>query len=412
MTGALLVVLFAMGALGADAPLPSFLGGAALCGLGLAAALRRAPPLPFWFGTATITVLALVSASQGRLALAAPELAVLSGCAGAFACGALGGSETRAARRAASLVLWTLLGVLVLAFVAHAADPDSVMGRPKPYHQGRLTGPFLSANTMATLCVVGLALALPAVARAGRGAATGGPSGALRWLESVGRKGLGAGLVVLFGTACLLLTGSRAGIAAGLLVVGATMLWGRRGLSRSGLLIAGALLATVFAASGSVLGDRLAGVGADGNGRQILWAACLAAIAEAPWLGAGLGAFPRAIAPHAAPETAGVLAAQGAAHNVALHWLVQTGVLGTALGALTLASLARTLIGGLRRRRRGRWLLRGALLAFGAALLHGQVDYALEVPALAWLLSLVVGLGAGVATGETALADRRARPRG
>ena len=399
---------------GGDTPLPSLLGGAALAGLGAVAAWRGGVPPVFWSGAALVAALGGLSAARGGLALAAPELGALAGAGGAFVVAASTGATTPTARRAAQILTWWLLAVLALAFVAHAADPDAVLGRPKPYHQGRLTGPFLSANTMATLSALALCLGIGGAVRAGAGA-----GGVLRWLDALGRRGLGAVLLALFALACLLLTGSRAGLAAGLVGAGWIALWQGRAAGRSfggrlpTLLLLAAPVLLLVAVSGGVLGDRVLGVGTDGNGRLVLWRACLAAFAEAPLLGHGLGSFPRALAAQVTPETAPVLAVQNAAHSLPLQWLVQTGLLGTLGGLAVLVHLGLALRRGLRRRR-GRAALRVGVVALGVVFLHGLADYALEVPALLWTLSLIVGLAAGTAGrtagGRSAVRDRRAAP--
>lgn len=418
---ALLVVTGALAALGGDTPTPSYLGGAALAGLGAVAATRAGVPPVFWSAAALIGLLAVLSAARGQFFLAGPELAALIGAAGAFAVGAGAGGRTADAHRALQLVAWWFLLVLALSFVAHAADPDAVLGRPKPYHQGRLTGSFLSANTMATFSALALCVGVGGAARAAR--RSGG--GVLRGIEAVGRQGLGAGLLVLFALACLLLTGSRAGLAAGLVSALALGVWESRagrtaqhstaqGSTAQGgavrlwplALLAAPILLLAFASSG-VLGDRLGGVGTGGDGRLPLWRASAAAWLDAPLLGHGLGSFPRALAARVTPETAALLSVQNAAHNLPLQWLVQTGVLGTLAGLAVLCHLGATLRAGLARRRRARSVLRIGAACLGAALLHGLVDYAVEVPAVLWTLCLLLGLAGGAAHGATAVTDRR-----
>ena len=404
---AVLVALSGTLALGADSALASYLGGAAMAACALIAGGRARMPSAFWVGLGTLAVAGLRSA-WGNWWLAGPELAAMVGIAGAFAVGVQCGADTARARRA-MLVLTMALGALaVLAFAAHVADPDAVLGREKPYHAGRLTGTFLSANTAATVCALGLVIGLAGLSRAVRGT-----SGVLRAVEAAGQRGLAPGVLTLFAGACLLLTGSRGGILAGL-VGAAVVLMPRGGLRKvrwPALAGAAGVLAVAALASGSVLGDRLADVGAGGSGRADLWAASVAAWREAPWFGHGLGSFARALAGQVTAETAPVLGTQGAAHNAPLQWLVQTGVVGTALGTVTLLMLARTLTAGLARRRRGRWIVRAGLAGLIVFALHGLVDYAFEVPAATWWLALVCGLAAGVAGGGSARQERRAAPR-
>ena len=391
-------------ALGADAALPSLVGGAAFCALALLSGQAAPLPAAFWLGAATALWLAVRAAITDGLGLAAPELGAMAGIAGAFAVGVQAGHVPARVKRAAAVLTAALGAFAVLAFVAHVASPDTILGRPKPYHRDRLTGTFLSANTAATLAGLGLVLGLAGLRRAASG------SGSIaRGLDAIGRGGLASGLLAVFAATCLLLTGSRGGLLAGLagsavvLVPGA----GRR-LGVPAAVGLGAVCLLLLAVSGSVLGDRLAEGAADGSGRASLWAVSVAAWAEAPVFGHGLGSFARAVAPHVTAETAPVLAVQGAAHDAPLQWLVQTGLVGTALGALTLAALARRLIRGVATGRRGRWIVRAALAGLAVFAAHGLVDYAFEVPAATWWLALLTGLGAGAARGEAEVTQRRA----
>ena len=409
------VVTAALLARGGDTPVVSLLGGGALAGAGAIAARSAPVPPVFWSGAALATALGAVAAFRGGLGLAAGELGALAGAGGAFVIAAAAAARTADARTALRVLTWWFVLVLGAAFVAHAADPTTVLGRPKPYHAERLTGPFLSANTMATFCAIALCVGMGGAARA-----VSGTGGALRGLEALGRHGLGTGLLVLFALPCLLLTGSRAGVAAGLAGAGAIALWQARGRGRapgraaggraSALVLLAAIGIVLAAASADVLGDRVLGDGADPNGRLILWRASLAAWAEAPLFGHGLGAYPRALATQVTVDTAAALSVQNAAHALPLQWLVQTGLLGTISGFAVLAHVAWTIRSGLVRRRRARSVLRVGSVALLVALLHGLVDYALEVPAVLWTLSILVGLAVGAAGGGGPVRERRARP--
>ena len=410
------VALVATAWFGADGALASYVGGLLFSGLGAASLATKRPILPpaFWIGGALAAALAARAALAQRLFLAGPELAAMAGLLGAFAVGLGAGGETRRAARSATLLGGALLFVITAAFLLHVTDPDAVLGRPKPYHQGRLTGPFLSANTMATLSALALVLGVTGAARAARGAGS-----LLRAAENLGRRGLLYALLALFSAVCLMLTASRAGLAAGGAAGLLALWWQARGVGdqprswRRGAVLLGlaAIGAVLLFSSGEMAQERLSGLGTEGNGRLALWQASLAAFAEAPLFGHGLGSFARAVAPHVTAETAPVLSVQGAAHNLALQWLVQTGLFGTAVGAAGLAALVRTLLAGLSRRRRGRFVLRAALCALLAAGLHGLADYGLEVPAVTWWLALLCGLAAGVAQGGTARRERRRAPR-
>ena len=87
----------------------------------------------------------------------------------------------------------------------------------------------------------------------------------------------------------------------------------------------------------------------------------------------------------------------GAAHNVYLQWIEQAGVVGAALMFLCIGLIAlRVMRGAWRRRRMRAWMV-GILAVLALFLGQGLGDFALEVPAMAAFLSLLLGLGCGVA---------------
>ena len=71
-------------ALGADAALPSLVGGAAFCALALLSGQAAPLPAAFWLGAATALWLAVRAVVTDGLGLAAPELGSMAGIAGAF----------------------------------------------------------------------------------------------------------------------------------------------------------------------------------------------------------------------------------------------------------------------------------------------------------------------------------------
>ena len=193
-------------------------------------------------------------------------------------------------------------------------------------------------------------------------------------------------------------------MATGLASMG-LLLWGQERLSGKNTLIAllfmafGLLLLLLI--SGSVLGDRLSATGAlEASGREDLWRAGMDAFFEMPLQGHGMGRFEAALAGQMTPETAPELVQQGAAHNLLLQWLLQTGLIGTAGGLMLLLAAVWPLLKGLGRRRSQRIMLKGSAMIVLMVMIHGMLDYGLEIPAVLWWFSAFLGLGAGIATGE------------
>ncbi|MEM9421705.1 MAG: O-antigen ligase family protein [Pseudomonadota bacterium] len=422
----LAVLLGALFALGADS-MPSgaiFASMLAFAALFMAAKQKGNlfPSRFFWSGAAALLVLAIaqliaISKMTGRADWHATtqEAVILVGAVACFILGHCVCLETKFAARAFRWLVAVLLGVSILSFVDFAAAPDQIFGRDKPFHHDRLTVPFLSANTAATFFGISTVLAFGQLLNAGRG--TGG--GVMSAIERIARHAVLSLLLFAFGLTALLLTGSRAGLVATGVGLLALFLWDGLAVSRSsstppgsifrrvgirtvGGVVGGAgLLAMSWAISGEVAQDRLLGLQTDDAGRFVLWEASWQAFLDAPIWGHGLGQFSTAIAPHITQATAPTLVLQGAAHNLLLQWLVQTGVVGTVVGATFVALIGSKIVSGLRRRRRQRTLIRTVLTIWGVVLMHGLLDYGVEIPAILWLLGLLLGMGSGIAAGHS-----------
>jgi tetratricopeptide (TPR) repeat protein len=284
-------------------------------------------------------------------------------------------------------------GLLLVAGVAlaHALTGQTLLFGliPTSLQPGqRFFAPFIDPNHTGTA----VALLLPSAAAVALdpgaqprsrllwGAATAVAIGGIVWIRS-------SGALAAAGVAVALVAwrvhqqggGSRRALLGGAAGIG---LLGLLGVAWLGLADQGA---------GATLGDRLA-----------TWGSALATV-PAFWLaGSGGGTFELAIQPRV---EAFVL--WGHAHHDPLEWLLEHGLVGVvALGlALTWALRSPPTSGD---RRSARWRPRGDVLGIGvvAVLVHGLVDFPLQIPALA--------IGAAVlwALRCTAFSGReRARPR-
>jgi O-antigen ligase len=88
----------------------------------------------------------------------------------------------------------------------------------------------------------------------------------------------------------------------------------------------------------------------------------------------------------------------GSMHNVYLQWLEEVGIIGAALMFTTIALIFWHILRGLRVRRRMHTWLRAILCISLLVLLHGMVDYGLQVPSIAMTWTLLLGIGFGLAT--------------
>jgi hypothetical protein len=354
------------------------------------------------------------------------ELVKLAALAAIFLIGSIFGADDE---RAKSLIRWILglgLAYSFWAFIDWVSNPGELYGAARSFDPSRLSVSLVSANTAATLFGALTLLNLIDLDRTFQHHRPGArvdtrrvdahraapPRMDIRRLERLAPK-IALPLVSLAAAAtCLILTLSRGGLLATAAIV--IILIGGAGIARArrGALSAVAL-ATISVLAGIILGsfalnlgslqDRLSFLDNDAVIRTTIFAAHWAAFYASPASGYGLGSFAHVNAMITNQTNLSALGLLGAAHNVYLQWLEQAGLVGTlpmfaCIGLITL-KIAR---GAVRRRRMRSWLV--AVLAILALfLIHGASDFALEVPAMAGLLSLLLGIGCGAA-GEGARA--------
>lgn len=411
------VIFLSWFAFGADARAPADIFSVLLCAIGAVSllALRGRLALidmaaPLVFGAACVH-----AALVGSWDRAWPELAVFAGAAGAWA--ALSATLTKRARieRFWQVLMIVALAYSVWAFAEFVADPERLYGARRLVHSTRLAGAFGSANTAATLFGVFCILAAAQILRASRRAREA--SGAtMEFIEEFIRRGALGLSLLMFAATCLLLTASRAGVAA--TVVGAGVLFGwtylaeRRGTGggRVGLFITAGLGAAALVLSGGHAAQRLAEVEASMvdrlRGTQVL----LGVWGDAFWLGHGFGALEPARAAAVTPQTL-VQTVHGppAAHNMIVQWLVQAGVVGVAAMAALIAALHARMAPALSIARSQRDIVRAVFAAGVVIVAHGQLDYAVEIPGVAWFWTALIALG--VAAGRRPIARARLEAR-
>lgn len=203
-----------------------------------------------------------------------------------------------------------------------------------------------------------------------------------------------AGLSLYFAGA-LLLSASRAGVAAtaaGIAVMLYLLRRGQRRISFAKLaIIVGIISVAVLLLAGAAFLHKTSGLGDVANlNRIVIWRASFDAFLEAPWLGWGLGTYNDVYAIH---QPISIPLPNDKAHSTPLEFLVEMGIIG-ALPAFAACVLpwAICFLGGLRRR--GERELPAAAFAIAAvAILHSLVDFSLQMPAIAFVVSAVLGLG-------------------
>jgi O-antigen ligase len=320
------------------------------------------------------------------------EIAKLLGLASAFALGALHGVRRDRAEATVRAIVWVGGGYAAVALTTFVSGVQIAQG-------GRLTGGFLSANSAATvfgvLTVLGAALLLRDWRRAeGRGLTA-----------RLTRTAVPIACVALT-VVCLLLTASRMGMVASLCALTVLMAWtfarqpsGRGANLAIGGLLGGIGLVLLFGGNDLIwsrLGEAQGGLG----DRSVLFATHWNAFLASPVFGWGLGSFDAVNLHLMTAETAPELWTIRATHNVYLQWLEEAGVVGAVLMFATVAWIigsSLTRVGA----SQGQGLLIGLICLNLVVLIHGLVDFALQVPSIAAFWSFLLGLQFAFARGRS-----------
>jgi len=346
-----------------------------------------------------------VAVLNNWISTGAGEYAVLVSTFGVFATAQVASRDGRSIETLwrATIVIGSLLAGA--SFIDFIIDPEMFWGVfERPYGGNRFSTPFLSANTAATFYGVIAILSLTELIQVGRRFGRGGRVE----IEALSKSLIIPVVGLLLSLTCVFLTASRAGIT---LLAGAMLLltlWqllrDAKARRRLNLKVAGIsvavvfLISVVFAISGGIYADRMSSAVGD-DGRVVIFAAYLDAIGLAPVFGNGLGGFTYINSLIADAQNARTIMGQGAAHNVALQWLLQGGIVGLAFILAIGFSWIRIMGRGLVRRSRHTAYIRATIITALFVCAHGMFDYALEIPAFLFLFAWICGLGAGVATG-------------
>jgi O-antigen ligase len=211
----------------------------------------------------------------------------------------------------------------------------------------------------------------------------------------------------------LLLTASRAGIAftmaglflfAGLSLIGLLRDRRRSRAAGLGLAVLGlATLALVYTGADFAL-LRSSHLDTDALARRVVADAHWQLALERPIFGHGLNSFHELNAYATTPENWWALHDMGAAHNIYIQAFEETGAVGLALWVLMIAPIGlRALWSAVNARSGAEWSA-GALCALVVCLLHGSVDFGLQVWSVAALLAFLLGGFAGARQEKSVIA--------
>ena len=327
--------------------------------------------------------------------------------------------------RARLLLLMFIAGaVLVVAYgvlmqvTTHSCYLGSYLKKVGAYDPatGRcvMSGTFVSSNSFGCYCGMGMVAAM-ALIFAGRRRKGDMPYG----YDEDDEEGIIASLTgfrVTMLAVCLLLLGgllfsaSRAGLAAtfvGAAALTVLMLRGRwrsrPDLVRVFVAISVVVGIIVLVIAGNTIVDKAIRA-SDGGDRMQIWRASLQAVRMSPWLGWGLGSFADI---YAIVQPMRVPIANDLAHSTPLETMVEVGVPMALVGfAIVLIPWGVSLYGAVTRRRAHRYLPGAAFAVAAVAILHSVVDFSLQMPAIGFVVSALLGMGWAQAFG------RRERSRG
>lgn len=270
-----------------------------------------------------------------------------------------------------------------------------------------MSGTFVSSNSFA--CYMGMAvIASVALLFSGKGRKGNPPYGRdeeedvrlIDWFTGARVVQLAAILLMLGG---MLMSASRAGFAAtaaGGVAFGLLLMRGRwKSRPDLGRVFFAGL--AVFVVIGIIAGSALLTKFADASdsfSRLRIWYVALKAIWLSPWLGWGLGGFAD-IYTILQPES--ILIPNNLAHSTPLEVMVELGVI-AAIPAMAVVALpwAICLRGALRRRLSYRYLPVAAFAIAAVPILHSTIDFSLQMPAIGFVTSAVLGMGWAQAFGR------------
>jgi hypothetical protein len=217
-----------------------------------------------------------------------------------------------------------------------------------------------------------------------------------------------ASIAVALVVAAAWLTGSRAAVVAILVVTAAPLLLAVR---RPGARHPGRWIGLAACVAGAVVfmaafPNRPLGAGTNVavQIRKEMAVISFRMLSAQPWFGVGLGEFYRASGPYIAASPLAATYRNENAHNMALQWIAESGVIGTAALGWLVWAIARRVRNGPAYAEDSR-LLAGlvlALLAFAATALLGHPLLTTEVSFAFWIVvGLVIGLSSDSAQSQT-----------
>jgi hypothetical protein len=212
------------------------------------------------------------------------------------------------------------------------------------------------------------------------------------WLT--GRR-VGMLALTLYFTGGLLLSASRASVIATVIALFTMIYLLRRGRARVpfGLMVIISVVIGVglLVLAGGVFLTKASNLFTVSTlSRVVIWRASIDAFMQAPWFGWGLGSYNDIYAVH---QPISIVLPNDKAHSTPLEFLVEVGIVGAIPAFMVcLMPWSVTFMGGLRQRRE-RELPAIAFAIAAVPIIHSMVDFSLQIPSIAFVTSIFMGVG-------------------
>lgn len=301
-----------------------------------------------------------------------------------------------------AIVIGTVYAVYGL--IAELTGGQTIVGLDKWAYEGSLTSTFVNRNSFATFAGLASVAAMGIIIRQINTEDSVDTRGR-QIIRPPSRFNLAALLcmiALLLLLLALLLTHSRAGLfatGAGL----ATVIWAwfyRRGrLPGLPVLLGGAVVSTVvllLAAGGGTFERKAEEDGASLSGRPWLFQRTMSAISDEPLTGHGGGGFESYFQAYKNAEFGGVYAISKA-HNSYLEFAADAGLPALLLLLGVYGWIVFSCFQGIRRRKQDAIFPAIGLAVCVLVGLHALVDFSIQIPAVAALFAMLLGVGYGQA---------------
>lgn len=405
---AVLIVSLALMASGAIPPFATLTLSIALVVVAMAAVVVAGPDsvTPGMLAGVGLIGIAAITGLAGPLHASAPVLAAILAAGAAWTIGRLAAAKRNVLEASWKALVWAGIAYcawMYLAYVSTVQGPAAAS----------LSHAF---DTAANTSVVFGLLAVVAMGRllhVMKQIDAENP-GRAQLIERLLREGIHPFLLLFASLALLVLTGSRPGMMFAGAVLLAYAWWDSLGITTRAhhgirmrvAVIVSPMLAVGLAAWGVWQGWTVDDTIAAGIGDSEILPnlqriqAYGAAWLESPVTGHGLGSAVNEGARFHNLHNAKAMLAPGGPQNLAMSWLVETGVLGLVLLLSALGAIHMRIVSAFSARRSLRSFQRMVIAASILLLLHGVTGSSLNIPAVGWMYTLLLGCACGLATGQ------------